>query len=107
MTHQAFTVDELTAAADGRAYREFLRRPAMSLGLYRLAAGGTDAQHPHSSDEVYIVQRGHALLVVEGTAIEVGPGSVVSVDQGREHHFTDIADELVILVVFAPPEVPD
>ncbi len=50
---------------------------------------------------------GHALLLVEGTAIEVGPGSVVSVDQGREHHFTDITEELVILVVFAPPEVPD
>lgn len=107
MTHQAFTVEELTASADGRPYREFLRRPSMSLGLYRLAVGGTDTQHPHSSDEVYIVQQGNALLVVEGTAIEVGPGSVVSVDQGREHHFTDITEELVILVVFAPPEVPD
>jgi mannose-6-phosphate isomerase-like protein (cupin superfamily) len=75
MTHQSFTVNELTALADGHAYREFLRRPAMSLGLYRLAVGGTDTQHPHSSDEIYIVQQGRALLVVEGTAIEVGPGA--------------------------------
>lgn len=65
MTHQSFTVNELTALADGHAYREFLRRPAMSLGLYRLAVGGTDTQHPHASDEVYIVQQGNALLVVE------------------------------------------
>ena len=50
MTHQAFTVEELTASADGRPYREFLRRPSMSLGLYRLAVGGTDTQHPHSSE---------------------------------------------------------
>lgn len=106
MSYQSFAADEL-AALPATPYREFLRRPGMSMGLYRLPAGGTDGQHPHASDEVYVVQSGRGALVVEGERVEVGPGSVISVDPGREHSFTDITEDLAILVVFAPPEVPD
>src|SRR5208337_4642400 len=35
----------------GKLYREFLRVPAMSAGLYVLPAGGTDLQRPHHEDE--------------------------------------------------------
>ena len=106
MTHQAFSASDISALA-ATPYREFLRRPGMSLGLYRLPAGGTDGQHPHAADEVYLVQSGKARLVVEGESVDVGPGSVISVDRGREHEFTDITEDLAIIVVFAPPEVPD
>ena len=106
MSSQSFTVDELAAQSD-EGYREFLRRAGMSLGLYRLPVDGADHQHPHASDEVYIVHRGRAQLDVEGTAIPVVPGSVISVDPGREHHFTKITEDLEIVVVFAPPEVPE
>jgi len=88
-------------------YRELLRRPGFSMGVYRLSAGGTDHQHPHHSDEVYFVQSGNATLRVAGEDHPVGPGSVVSVDRGAEHGFTDITEDLVILVMFAPPEVPE
>ena len=88
-------------------YREVLRRPGFSLGVYRLAVGGEDHQHPHESDEVYFVQEGNAVLVVEGERVPVGAGSVVSVDRGAEHQFTEITEALTILVLFAPPEVPD
>ena len=53
----------------------------MSLGLYRLPTGGIDGQHPHSSDEVYIVQSGRARLRFdpEGPlawrALALGPGN--------------------------------
>ena len=77
------------------------------MGLYRLSASGIDGQHPHSSDEVYIVQRGRARLMVGGEGVEVGPGSVVSVDRGEQHAFTDISEDLEIIVVFAPPDDPD
>ena len=77
------------------------------MGLYMLSAGGTDAQHPHDADEVYVVQRGRARLVVEGESQEVSAGSVVSVDRQRKHSFVDITEDLVVLVVFAPPETPD
>jgi len=105
--YAAFTVDELTAASASGPYAEFLRRPGFSMGLYRIPVGGTDHQHPHDADEVYIVHRGSATLRVEGTDHPVGPGSVVSVDRHVEHGFRDITDDLEVLVVFAPPEKPE
>ena len=45
-------------AKAGKLYREFLRVPAMSAGLYVLAAGATDPQRPHHEDEMYHVIRG-------------------------------------------------
>jgi mannose-6-phosphate isomerase-like protein (cupin superfamily) len=100
------TVEEARGSA-ATAYREFLRRSGFSMGLYLLPKGGQDAQHPHSADEVYIVQRGRAQLETEGETIDVGPGDVVSVDRGRDHHFGSITEDLAVLVIFAPPDTPD
>lgn len=103
---QAFELDELEkrkTATEG-PYLEFLRRRGMSVGLYTLPAGGEDHQHPHASDELYFVLRGRAKLRVGDQEHAVGPGSLVSVDHGEEHHFIDIAEDLNVLVVFAPPE---
>ena len=47
-------------AESGKLYREFLRVPSMSAGLYVLPAGGTDPQRPHHEDEMYYVVRGRA-----------------------------------------------
>lgn len=103
---QAFESDDLPPTGTS-PYRELLRRPGMSLGVYRLAAGGTDHQHPHHSDEVYLVVDGKATLRVAGHDHPVGPGSIVSVDRQVEHGFADIAEDLTVLVIFAPPEIPD
>ena len=103
---QAFESTDLPAA-DAGPYLELMRRPSMSLGVYRLPAGGTDHQHPHSSDEVYLVVSGTATLRVDGQDHPVGPGSIVSVDRGVEHGFTDIGEDLTVLVLFAPAEIPD
>ena len=106
--YQAFDLSavEKDQTSAGRGYQEFLRRASVSMGLYILPAGGEDAQHPHDSDEVYVVQSGTARLQVEDETFDVGPGSVVSVDRGRDHRFLDITENLVVLVVFAPPETP-
>jgi mannose-6-phosphate isomerase-like protein (cupin superfamily) len=103
------SVDLDSVPPDGRAgpYQELMRRPGFSVGLYRLPAGGTDHQHPHAADEVYLVRSGAATLMVDGESVQVGPGSVVSVDRGVEHGFTDITEDLSIVVLFAPPEVPE
>ena len=90
----------------GKPYFEFLRRRAVSMGIYTLPADGTDFQHPHASDEVYLVLNGKAKLQVEGELLEVGEGSVISVDHGMDHKFQDISEDLQVLVVFAPPESP-
>jgi len=106
---QAFELDELEKkhADTGHAYSEFLRRRGMSVGLYTLPAGGEDLQHPHASDEMYLVLRGRATLRVGDQETPVKQGSVVSVDHGEDHRFIDIAEDLQLLVVFAPPDEED
>lgn len=106
---QAFELTDLEQQhrQTGRPYFEFLRRPGVSMGLYRLPAGGTDPQHPHAVDEVYVVLRGAATLRVEDEEHDVRQGSVVSVDRGREHRFHDVTEDLQVLVVFAPAEPPE
>ena len=52
--YQSFSLNavEKAQSSSATAYREFLRRPGFSMGLYLLPAGSQDAQHPHSADEV-------------------------------------------------------
>jgi mannose-6-phosphate isomerase-like protein (cupin superfamily) len=105
---EAFDLDELDKLAEqAQPYHEFLRRRGMSLGIYVLPAGAEDRQHPHTSDEVYVVLRGRAALRVRDQNHDVRQGSVISVDHGEEHRFVDITEDLHVLVVFAPPDDPD
>jgi quercetin dioxygenase-like cupin family protein len=100
------TVTEVDAkrAHIGKAYWEFLRVPSMSAGLYVLAAGGEDTQHPHHEDEMYYVVRGRARFRAGEEDREVSAGSVMFVAAEIEHKFYDIKEELAALVFFAPPE---
>lgn len=91
-------------AAGGQRWHEFLRVPSLSVGVYVLAAGDTDPQQPHSEDEVYYVVSGRARIQVADESRPVGPGSIVYVDRHVEHRFFEIAEELTILVFFAPAE---
>jgi mannose-6-phosphate isomerase-like protein (cupin superfamily) len=103
---EAWTLDELRVArarAD-RLYHEFLRVPAMSAGYYRLVAGATDPQSPHLEDEVYVVVGGRARVTVGDDEREVRPGDTIFVSATVPHRFHDIAEELELIVVFAPPE---
>lgn len=91
-------------AVSGKAYREFLRVPAMSAGLYVLPAGETDRQKPHREDEIYYVIRGRARFRAGSEDREVSGGSIIFVGAEVGHRFYDIAEELEILVFFAPAE---
>lgn len=101
-----FEMGELEAerSGAGRLYLEFLRCPALSAGLYELAAGAEDAQRPHAEDEVYYIVRGRASFKGGGQERSVGPGSVIFVKAGEEHRFLDITEDLAALVFFAPAE---
>jgi mannose-6-phosphate isomerase-like protein (cupin superfamily) len=50
-----------------------------------------------------VVQAGRATLVTPAGTAAVGPGSVVFVPAGETHRFTDITEDLALVVVFAPP----
>lgn len=90
--------------ASGRLYREFLRVPAISAGLYVLPVGSTDHQKPHREDEIYYVIRGRARFEAGPENKEVSPGSVIFVAAEVGHRFYDISEELSALVFFAPAE---
>jgi mannose-6-phosphate isomerase-like protein (cupin superfamily) len=85
-------------------YSEFLRVPSMSAGVYRLAAGATDSQSPHSEDEVYFVLAGRGRFRCGADDNPVAAGSVLYVPAHREHRFHSIEEELRLLVFFAPAE---
>ncbi len=94
-----------------KPYLEFLRVPALSAGIYVLRAGDEDKQRPHAEDEIYYVVRGRAQfnLIENGTPrdLEVGPGAILYVPARVEHRFHDIAEDLSLLVLFAPAETAD
>jgi mannose-6-phosphate isomerase-like protein (cupin superfamily) len=95
---------ETQRADNNRPYLEFLRVPALSVGLYTLEAGAVDGQSPHTEDEVYVVMTGRARITVGDEVRDVGPGSVVYVGATAPHRFHDITERLEVLVVFAPAE---
>jgi len=97
-------LDEVRRAPGG--YLEFLRVPAMSVGVYLLAAGAVDDQTPHGEDEIYYVIRGRGRFHHGGEDMGVGPNDVLFVPARQAHRFHSIVEELVLLVVFAPAEQP-
>ena len=102
----AFELTHLIAerAQSNQRYLEFLRVPALSVGLYVLPAGGVDGQQPHTEDEVYYVVSGRGAFRCRGEDRRVEAGSLLYVAADVEHRFHSIEEELVILVFFAPAE---
>ena len=78
--------------------------PDLSAGIYVLEAGAADPQSPHTEDELYAILEGRARLTVGEAVRDVTAGSFVLVRAGVPHRFHDIAERLVILVVFGPAE---
>ena len=82
---------------------EFLRSDTMSVLLFELPAGAEDTQRPHTEDEIYHIISGRGAIRVGGEDSPVQPGTTVFVGANVEHRFHSIAEDLSILVVFAPP----
>jgi hypothetical protein len=102
----AFEIADLISAreASGKAWNEFLRMPALSMGVYALAADAEDPQAPHAEDEVYYVVNGRGVIRVEDVDRQVQAGSIVFVEANAEHRFHSITEDLTALVFFAPAE---
>jgi mannose-6-phosphate isomerase-like protein (cupin superfamily) len=81
---------------------ERFRVPDLSVGTYSIPVGGTDDQTPHHEDEIYVVIGGRAVLETDDGTAEVRQGSVVYVPAGEEHTFTNVTEDLTLLVIFAP-----
>jgi mannose-6-phosphate isomerase-like protein (cupin superfamily) len=90
------------AAGAANDWVEHFQVPALSVGTYRIPASGVDDQSPHAEDEIYVVTAGRARITTPQGAAEVAPGSVIFVPAGEEHRFTDVTEDLALLVVFGP-----
>ena len=99
---EAFDLARLVEKCEAREspYLEFLRVPQLSCGIYALPAGAKDAQSAHDEDEVYIVLRGRAALVVDGEETALKAGSIVYVPADTPHEFIHIEEDLSLLVFF-------
>lgn len=86
----------------GKSWLEFLRVPALSMGIYSLPAGAEDPQSPHTEDEVYYVVSGRAMLRVGSEDRVAEPGSILFVAANVKHRFHSIEEDLTSLVFFAP-----
>ncbi len=95
---------DATRVVEGKLYREFHRVPDLSAGLYVLEAGATDAQSPHTEDELYYVVAGRGVVTVDNERRNVTAGSVVFVAATVPHRFSEIVERLELLVVFGPAE---
>ncbi|WP_068775495.1 cupin domain-containing protein [Paenibacillus sp. FJAT-26967] len=102
-SYQLSKLAEQMSEAD-KNWLEFLRVPSMSAGIYRLRAGETDGQLPHTEDELYYIAEGRAELQVSGESVPVEKGSLVYVEAHAEHRFHTITEDLTILVFFSPAE---
>jgi mannose-6-phosphate isomerase-like protein (cupin superfamily) len=89
-------------AAAANDWVEHLKVPDLSVGTYCIPARGLDDQSPHTEDEIYVVTAGRATIVTPTASADVGPGSVIFVPAGEEHRFTEVTEDLALLVVFGP-----
>jgi mannose-6-phosphate isomerase-like protein (cupin superfamily) len=90
--------------ASSADYLELFREGSMSAGVYLLPKDAFDPQQPHSEDEMYYIVSGRGRFTCGGEEIEVTAGEAIFVPKGVEHRFHDIAEDMTLVVVFAPPE---
>jgi mannose-6-phosphate isomerase-like protein (cupin superfamily) len=101
-----FNMDELSAqnATTDLPYLEFMRVGSMSGYIYELPAGATDEQTPHDQDEIYYVVKGRSDFTVDDETVAIKPGDILFVKKFANHLFSNISEDLSLLVVFAPPD---
>lgn len=75
-----------------------------SLLVKLYAPRGTDAQTPHTRDELYVVARGRGMFRNGESRHAFGEGDVLFVSAGTVHRFEEFSDDLLVWVVFYGPE---
>ena len=63
-----------------------------------------NVQTPHAQDELYIVVDGHGYLLHDGQRDPCGPGDLLFVAAGTEHHFEDFSPDFTVWVLFYGPQ---
>ena len=84
------------------SYLEVLSEESMSVELARFP--NAEPKTPHKEDELYFVLSGSGMVHVGEETYAVEEGDAIYVEQGLEHDFFDIDEEITALIVFASAE---
>ncbi len=106
---QTFDLQKLIAEQDAsqKRYLPFLKQESIHAGIYHLKTGEVDEQQPHDDDEVYFILSGSSEFTVEEETTTVKPGDVLFVKAELEHRFSNITEDLRILVWFSGSDKTD
>ena len=87
-----------------RPYLEALRTGQLSVGLFRLPKGAEQDPRLHGEEEVYLVLEGRARFRMGDEDFAIEPGFLFTVPARVEHRLHSIAEDLLLLVFYVPPE---
>jgi mannose-6-phosphate isomerase-like protein (cupin superfamily) len=91
---------------DGRYRRMVIEESNLRSGTLSFPPGSGAGTHAHPrSDELFFIVGGTGRVVVEGEAVQVGPGDLVYVSPGEQHTIVvddDSTEPLVLFAVVAP-----
>lgn len=93
---------DATPPEPGRISALITARGSMQLRWY--APRGTDAQTPHTQDELYVVVTGSGWFRRGETRAPFAAGDTIFVTAGGAHRFEDFTDDLGVWVIFYGPE---
>jgi len=89
------------AAGDGALFVKLMEHGSMSVEIYRPVE--TDRQTPHLQDELYVIISGEGDFSNNGQRRTFGPGDVLFVPAGVEHHFENFSVDFATWVIFYGP----
>ena len=78
-----------------------LQRGTLDIKLSQPVA--PNRQTPHAQDEVYVILRGHGVLVHEGKRDAFDAGDLLFVAAGIDHYFEDFSEDLALWRIFYGP----
>ena len=90
------------AALDTAPFIELLTHGSLIVEFYQ--PRGTDAQRPHTRDEIYVVVAGTGTFLCGDDRQPIGPGEVLFVPAGIAHRFEDFSFDFSTWVFFYGPE---
>jgi len=102
MTHISTTEMTKQFEQEDTNYLELLSKEALAVELARFP--NPEPKTSHKTDELYFIISGSGMVHVGNDRYGVNEGDVVYVEQGVEHDFFDINDEITALVIFANSE---
>ena len=82
-------------------YGVLLAHGSLELGFYKPLV--SDPQRPHDQDEIYIVQSGSGVFMLDGERQPFATGEALFVPAGVEHRFEDFSEDFAAWVVFYGP----